>query len=151
VVVLQALSSRTISCSGTVCARAIGILDFLAQKLLLILSLLKAVRWTWGVDQGLCNYMLYIGVTRAAISKPNFARVARLTFVKGSTLSCDATGRVINRDAEISEIAHQWDRHRHLTKRICAVYLGNRPYGRWRSWMARVLPVLAVSTWSHLL
>jgi hypothetical protein len=143
---LQALSSRTISCSGTVSGRATGIFDYLAQKLLLALSLPEAARSTWGVDQGLHNYILYAGLTRAAISKPNFARVASLAFVKGRAVSCDAEGRVINPDGKISEIAHQWDRHRHLTKGICAVYLRNRRYGRWRSWTARALPRLMLRT-----
>jgi hypothetical protein len=138
----EAFSSKPISCSGTVCGRTIGIFEYLAQKQLLVLGLGETARSTWGVDQGLHNYILYAGLTPAAISKPNFSRVATLAFVRGNTLSCDEKGRIINPDGEISEIAHQWDRHRHLTKKICAVYLRNRRYGRQRSLVARTLPRL---------
>jgi hypothetical protein len=143
---LHAVSSRTVSCAGTVSGRAIGILDYLAQKLLLALRLSEAARSTWGLDQALHNYILQAGLTRGAVSKPNFARVATLGALEGSTLSCDAKGRVVNPNGEISEIAHQWDRHRHLAKAICAAYLRNRQYGRWRPWMARVVPRLMLIT-----
>jgi hypothetical protein len=139
---LQALSSKSVSCVGTVTGRAIGTFDYLAQMQLLALGLSETARSTWGVDTGLHNYVLHAGLTRAAISKANFARVATLALVPGSMLTCDAKGRVINPDGEISEIAHQWDRHRHLAKKICAVYLQNRQYGRWRFWMSRALPRL---------
>jgi len=138
----RALTSYTVSCSGTVSGRAIGIFDYLAQIQLLALGLSDACLSAWGVDQALHNYILYTGRTRAAVSKPNFARVATLGALEGSTLSCDAKGRVINPNGQISEIAHQWDRHRHLTKAICATYLRNRQYGRWRFWMSRALPRL---------
>src|SRR5260370_27883593 len=117
---------------------------------LLALGLPQAARSTLGVDQGIHNYILHTVFTRMAIIKPNFARVATLGAVQGTTLTCDAEGRVVNPTGDISEIAHQWDRHRHLAKRICAVYLQNRQYGTWRSWMARILPVLTLSTSSHL-
>jgi hypothetical protein len=133
---LQGLSPKTISCAGTVCGRAIGIFDYLAQKQLLALELPASARSTWGVDQGLHNYILHAGLTRAATSKPNFTRVATLGSVRGNTLVYDANGRVVNSDGEISEIVHQWNRHRHLSKKICAEYLQNSRHVRWRFWMA---------------
>jgi len=145
------LSSKTVSCAGAVSGRAIGIFDYLAQKQLLTLGLSKAASSTWGVDQGLHNYILHMGLTRSAISKPNFTRVANLGLAQGSTLICDAKGRVISPNGEISEIAHQWDRHRHLTKTICAAYLQNGRHGRWRSSTARALPRFTLSTWSLFL
>jgi hypothetical protein len=149
---VQALSSKPAYCAGTICGRALGIFDYLAQMQLLALGLSEGARSTWwGVDQGLHNYIFYMGLTRAAVSKPNFARVATLGAVPGNTLVCDLKGRIINPTGDISEIAHHWDRHRHLAKRICAVYLMSSQYGRWRSWTARTLPVLTLSTWRHLL
>jgi hypothetical protein len=144
-------SSNTVSCAGTVSGRAIGTFEYLGQKQLLALGLSKTARSTWGVDQGIHNYILHSGLTRSAVSKPNFARVASLGVVQGCVFTCDAKGRVINPDGEFSEIAHQWDRHRHLTKIICAAYLHNSRYGRWRSWTARALPRFTLSTWSLLL
>jgi hypothetical protein len=79
-----------------VSGRAIGIFDYLAQKQLLALSLSKAARSKWGVDQGLHNYILHTGLTRAAVSKPNFVRVATLGVAQGSAFTCDSEGRVIN-------------------------------------------------------
>ncbi|MGH7046879.1 MAG: hypothetical protein ACREE2_10905 [Stellaceae bacterium] len=143
---VEALSSNLVSCSGTISGRTRGIFDYLAQMQLLALGLSEAAGSTWGIDQGVHNYILYTGLARSATAKPNFARVATLGLVAGSSLSCDASGRVINPDGEISEIAHQWDRHRHLSKAICAVYLQNRQYGRWRFWMSRVLPRLTLLT-----
>jgi hypothetical protein len=143
--------SNTVSCAGAVNGRAIGIFDYLAQKQLLALRLPKPARLTWGIDQGLHNCILHKRLTRVAISKSNFSRVATLGLAQASTLSCDALGRVINPDGEISEIAHQWDRHRHLTKAICAAYLQNRRYGRWRFQIARVLPRLTLSARRDLL
>jgi hypothetical protein len=148
---LQALSSKPVYCAGTVCGRAIGIFDYLAQIQLLALGLSEAARSTWwGIDQGLHNYIFHMGLIRGATAKPNFARVATLGAVQGSTLTCDAKGRIVNPTGDISEIAHHWDRHRHLAKNICDVYLRSRQYGRWRSGMARILPILMLSTWGHL-
>jgi hypothetical protein len=84
---VQALSSKTVSCAGTVSGRAIGIFDYLGQKQLLALSLSKAARSKWGVDQGLHNYILHTGLTRAAVSKPNFVRVATLGVAQGSAFT----------------------------------------------------------------
>jgi hypothetical protein len=145
------LSSKTVSCGGAVSGRAIGIFNYLAQKQLLALGLSTAARSIWGIDQSLHNYILHTGLTRAAVSKPNFVRVATLGVAQGSNFTCDPEGRVINPNGEISEIAHQWDRHRHLTKTICVAYLRNTRYGRWRFQMARTLPRFTLSTWSLLL
>jgi hypothetical protein len=145
------LSSKTVSCAGAVIGRTIGIFKYLAQKQLFALRLPETARSKWGVDQGLHNYILHMGLAGTAISRPNFARVANLGVTEGSILACDAKGRVINPNGEISEIAHQWDRHRHLTKTICATYLRNRRYGRLRSLATRALPRLALSTASHQL
>jgi hypothetical protein len=150
--VVETLSSRAVSCAGTVSGRAFGIFNYLAQMQLLTMGLSEvALSTKWGIDQALHNYILYTGLTRTGSCKPNFARVATLGVIQGNTLTCDAKGRIVNPNGEISEIAHQWDRHRHLTIAICSSYLKNRQYGRWRSWMARTLPVLTLSTWSHLL
>jgi hypothetical protein len=150
--VLETLLSRTVSCAGTVSGRALGIFGYLAQMQLLAMGLSEvALSTKWGIDQALHNYILYTGLTRSVSSKPNFARVATLGVIHGNTLTCDAKGRIVNPNGQISEIAHQWDRHRHLAKAICSSYLKNREYGIWRSWMARTLPVLTLSTWSHLL
>jgi glycosyltransferase involved in cell wall biosynthesis len=48
----------------------------------------------------------------------NFDRVATLHYVKGDSLDCDEKGRILNANGEISEIAHQWDRHQRLRKKI---------------------------------
>jgi hypothetical protein len=130
------LSSKTVSCVGTVSGRAIGILEYLAQIQLFALGLSEPSRSRWGVDTGLHNYILHAGLARAAISKPNFSRVATLGAVRASKLACDAKGRVVNRDGEMSEIVHQWDRHWHLSKGICAAYKQNKWYIRWRFWIA---------------
>jgi hypothetical protein len=141
------LSTKTVSCAGTVSGRALGILDYLAQKQLLAAALPKSARSKWGIDQALHNYILHKRLARLAISKPNFARVANVGNANAKVFGCDAKGRVINPDGGISEVAHQWDRHRHLTKTICAAYLDNGVHGRWRLQMARILPRLALSTW----
>ena len=115
---LSAFATKTISCAGTVCGRTIGILDYLTQVQLLALQLPEKVQARYGTDQCIHNCILYRGLTRVAIARPNFTRVATLYNVTRNSLRSDAEGRVINPRGDISEIAHQWDVHTELNDKI---------------------------------
>ena len=124
--VLQSLSSKNISCAGTVCGRTRGMFDYLIQMQLLALGLPDDLRSSWGCDQALHNYILYNKLVASAEPKENFVRVATLYHVPGNRLSCDSGGRVVNPDGKVSEIAHQWDRHAQLHEPIFSAALQKR-------------------------
>jgi hypothetical protein len=114
---LASLADRRISCCGTVSGRARGILEYLAEMQIILLTLLPKVRMTNG-DQGAHNYLLHNGLLPEAKVLENFGRVATLHHVPSKHLHVNAAGHVINPDGSISEIVHQYDRHPHLFSAI---------------------------------
>lgn len=117
---LARMADKRISCSGTVCGRLSGILLYLEQMEQLILGLPERPKSAAGGDQGVHNYILHSGLLGNVSIMDNFQRVATLHHVNGAELRTDQNGCVVNPDGGISEIAHQWDRHRHLEEAIVA-------------------------------
>lgn len=115
---LKDLAKENISCAGTVSGRARGIFHYLTHMQLACLALTEDKRMAHGVDQAIHNYLFCKGACRTAKRMANFARVATLHYVKGDSLDCDEEGRVLNENGEISEIAHQWDRHQRIRRKI---------------------------------
>ena len=115
---LASLADRPISCSGTVSGRMRGILEYLAEMQIILLTLLPRVQKTDGDDQGVHNYLLHSGLLPQAKVLENFERVATLHHVPGEQLHINAAGHVVNPDGSISEIVHQYDRHPHLFSAI---------------------------------
>jgi glycosyltransferase involved in cell wall biosynthesis len=115
---LNELANENISCAGTVCGRARGIFQYLIHMQLTCLALTEDKRTAHGVDQAIHNYLFYKGACRTAKRMTNFDRVATLHYVNGDSLDCDEEGRVVNETGDISEIAHQWDRHQRLRRKI---------------------------------
>ena len=113
---LDSLADRPISCSGTVSGRTRGILGYLAEMQIILLTLLPTVRMDG--DQGVHNYALHSGLLPQAKVLENFERVATLHHVPGEQLHVDVVGQVVNPDGSISEIVHQYDRHPHLFSAI---------------------------------
>jgi len=109
---LASLADRPISCCGTVSGRTCGILNYLAEMQIILLTLLP-MQMADG-DQGVHNYILHSGLLPQARVLENFERVATLHHVPSEQLHVDAAGYVVNPDGSISEIVHQYDRHPHL-------------------------------------
>jgi len=109
---LASLADRPISCCGTVSGRTCGILNYLAEMQIILLTLLP-MQMSDG-DQGVHNYILHSGLLPQARVLENFERVATLHHVPSEQLHVDAAGYVVNPDGSISEIVHKYDRHPHL-------------------------------------
>jgi hypothetical protein len=120
--VLAILTGKRISCSGTVTGQLHGIVDYLEKIQSIMLGLPEDIRSGSGGDQAVHNYLLHYNFLPYAKVLDNFERVATLHFVGGSDLGLSAEGHVVNPDGSISEIAHQWDRHPHLSNVINAKY-----------------------------
>jgi hypothetical protein len=118
---LARLADKRISCSGTVSGRTRGILIYLAEMQIILLTLLSTVRMTNG-DQGVHNYVLHDGRIPHAKVLENFERVATLHYVPEDQLHIGAGGQVVNPDGSVSEIVHQYDRHPHLASAILKSY-----------------------------
>lgn len=114
-------ADRRISCSGTVSGRMRGILRYLAQMQMLMLALpdKRSIR---GGDQGVHNYLFHSGYLAEAEALDNFARVATLHHVSSAEVHPNENGFVVNPDGTISEIAHQYDRHPHLTEAVSQAF-----------------------------
>jgi hypothetical protein len=112
---LNRLADRRISCSGTISGRTRGILHYLAEMKIVLLSL--PPRLDDG-DQGVHNYLLHSGLLPEATMLDNFERVATLHHVPGEELHIDIDGQVVNPGGSVSEIVHQYDRHPHLHSAI---------------------------------
>jgi hypothetical protein len=117
---LARFADRRISCAGTVSGRMRGILRYLALMQMLILGFSDDIKQKFGGDQGVHNYILHSGFLAEAKALDNFERVATLNYVSGAEVHPDNNGCVVNPNGTISEIAHQWDRHPHLTAAILA-------------------------------
>ncbi len=120
---LARFADKRISCAGTVSGQIQGILSYLKQMQNLLLAISDATKQGFGGDQGLHNYIVHSGVMVEGNILDNFRRVATLNYVDGAELGTDESGRVVNQHSQISEIAHQWDRHPHLTAVILATAL----------------------------
>jgi hypothetical protein len=90
---------------------------------MLILGLPDAAADGFGGDQAVHNYILHSGLLAEARTLDNFERVATLHYVAGAEVYSDKDGCVVNPNGGTSEIAHQWDRHPHLTATISATAL----------------------------
>ena len=88
----DSLADRPISCSGTVSGRTRGILGYLAEMQIILLTLLPTVRMDYG-DQGVHNYALHSGLLPQAKVLENFERVATLHHVPGEQLHVDVVGQ----------------------------------------------------------
>lgn len=148
---LARFADRRISCAGTVSGRTLGILRYLAQMQVLMLRLPDEVKEGSGGDQGVHNYILHSGLLTEARVLDNFEQVATLNYVSGTEVHADKNGCVVNPNGAISEIAHQWDRHPHLTAAISAMALkrqqrSDQPFRRSRQYL-RNLFTRMVSQW----
>ena len=112
------LADKRISCAGTTTGRTRGILHYLAEMTILLLSLPPELD---DGDQGVHNYLLHTGLLPEARVLDNFARVATLENVSAAELHISASGQVVNPGGSVSEIVHQYDRHPHL----CSAILGS--------------------------
>lgn len=115
--ILARLADKRISCSGTVTGQIHGVLLYLEQMQVLMLSLPDDVKKRWA-DQAVHNYVVHSGLVTGATILENFRRVATLHYVSGAEVHPDEDSCVVNPDGQVSEIAHQWDRHPHLTAAI---------------------------------
>jgi len=104
------LADKRISCAGTTTGRTRGILHYLAEMTILLISLPPELDVG---DQGVHNYVLHTGLLPEARVLDNFERVATLENVSGEDLHIAASGQVVNPGGSVSEIVHQYDRHPH--------------------------------------
>jgi hypothetical protein len=131
---LARFADKRISCSGTVSGRMRGILRYLKQMQIMMLGLSNALKNEFGGDQGIHNYIVHSGLLAEAKILDNFERVATLNYVRGTEVHPDERGCVVNPNGGISEIAHQWDRHPHLTAAILATAIKRQRHSNKLFW-----------------
>lgn len=73
----------------------------------------------WGTDQGTLNHLVRTGQLASAAVKPYGSGPAmHLGIAPRDTIRTDAQGRVLNREGEVCNILHQYDRHPELAKTL---------------------------------
>lgn len=115
---LAALADKRITCSGTVMGQQESILRYIDAMKRLISGLLEKGLTCRDGDQGVHNYIAHSAMIGEAVFLDNYRRVATLHYVDGASLHTDECGRVVNPDGDVSELAHQWDRHPQLVAAI---------------------------------
>ena len=104
---LDRLADKHILCAGTVRGRLAGVRRYVTPMQKMASELADEA----GGDQAIHNYICYHGLLPDVQAAEKFERVATVKHVPAASLRVDRRARIVNPEATISEIAHQWDRH----------------------------------------
>ena len=107
---LSRIADRTVSCSGTTLGTDTGIRRYLR---LMCDSIARFRRPLGAHDQGIHNYLLWTGRLDPAVIHRN-GHGPILTLGAERRLHRDNHGRLLNSDASVAPVVHQYDRHPEL-------------------------------------
>ena len=118
--VLQSVSDKPISCSGTTVADLDGMVRYLEILTAKLAPFTDGERMA-GYDQGVHNVLVHTGGLPGVTLHDNFGPILTLGYTKGEP-PMDDTGHVLNESGERAVIVHQYDRKPNLFKTIRTHY-----------------------------
>lgn len=104
----QTLLDRACVCVGVVVGPRIDALRFCRTLLMLCAIPRSNVGGAFGADQAACNVIAHLGLLGGAIRR-NYGRVATIGLTPPQQLRLEGA-RIVNPDASVSPIVHQYDR-----------------------------------------
>jgi hypothetical protein len=106
--VARAISQSACVCVGVVAGPAAAVARFCRAILLLCAIPRSNIGGAFGTDQAACNVIAHLNLVGGDI-RPNFGRVATIGLTPPDQLRWEH-GQIVNPDASISPIVHQYDR-----------------------------------------
>ncbi len=118
--VLDAIGDRQISCAGTTVGSRSAMMEYLER---MIDNTIELKCHTWGIDQGVHNYILHSGLVKNVKFYENYrGPVLTMHFSKDDKLRFDENGYIINEDGSVVHVLHQYDRKTPDIKQKMLVY-----------------------------
>lgn len=118
--VLDAIGDKKISCAGITIGSRSAMMEYLEG---MIDNLIELKCHTWGIDQGVHNYILHSGKIKNVKFYENYhGPVLTMHFSKDEKLRFDDRGYLLNEDGSVINILHQYDRKSAEIKNKMLVY-----------------------------
>ena len=116
---LAKIADKSISCSGT----TIGSIDsIMAYLKAMIDSFVQLKYHSWGIDQGVHNYIIYQGLVKNVKFYQNFSGpILTMHYTNEEKLRFDSNGYLRNEDGSAINVLHQYDRLSPETRNKIAV------------------------------
>lgn len=114
------IADKSISCSGT----TIGSIDsIMAYLKAMINSFVQLKYHSWGIDQGVHNYIIYQGLVKNVKFYQNYrGPVLTMHYTNEEKLPFDSNGFLRNEDGSVINVLHQYDRLSPEIRNKMAVY-----------------------------
>ncbi|MBD2179958.1 hypothetical protein H6S82_25415 [Planktothrix sp. FACHB-1355] len=117
---LPKIADKSISCSGT----TIGSIDAIMAYLKAMIDAFVQLKYhSWGIDQGVHNYIIYQGLVKKVKFYNNFrGPILTMHYTNEEKLQFDSNGYLRNDDGSPIKVLHQYDRLSPEVRNKIAVY-----------------------------